>query len=66
MAQNDFPARARQDADGMARGAGWETMLERLFLARSLNSPNAKFLARWFVIAFCLIVWAAVLIALLG
>jgi hypothetical protein len=47
----------------MVRGAGKETILGRLFPARSLKSPSAKLLARWFVIAFCLVFWAAMLIA---
>jgi hypothetical protein len=63
MAQPDFPTPAWKDADRMMRGAGKETILERLFPARSLKSPNTKLLARWFVIAFCLVFWAAILIA---
>jgi hypothetical protein len=62
-AQAVLPTFAWKDADRMVRGAGKETILGRLFPARSLKSPSAKLLARWFVIAFCLVFWAAILIA---
>lgn len=47
----------------MARDAGKETYLGRIFLARPLKSLSAKIAARWLVIALCLAFWIAILVA---
>ncbi|WP_159586720.1 hypothetical protein [Chelativorans xinjiangense] len=45
----------------MARNAGRETYLGRIFLAWPLRSLSTKAAIRWLVIAFCLVFWIAIL-----
>ena len=49
----------------MARNASKETLLGRLRPALPAKSLSRKTIARWLIIAFCLLFWIAILIVFL-
>jgi len=52
----------RTDAELMAREAGKGTYTDRIFPVRPLRSLSPRAVARWLVIAFCLLAWIAIII----
>ena len=59
------PLRPPRGRERMARNAGKETLLGRLRPALPVRSLSPKTVARWLVIAFCLLFWIAILIVFL-